>query len=111
MKFLFDQNISSRILKLLQHQFADIKHVKFEGMVNAKDLEIWAWAKINGYCIITFDADFLDIFTLKGFPPKIIYLQTGNKKTREIARIFLERVEIIETFIQSTDIGGLKIQT
>jgi predicted nuclease of predicted toxin-antitoxin system len=70
-KLLFDQNISARIIRLIKDDFPDCSQVTLEGLTDAKDVEIWQWAKRNNCCIVTFDADFLDILTLRGFPPKV----------------------------------------
>ena len=38
---------------------------------NASDRKIWEFAKKEGFTIVTFDADFYDLVTLFGHPPKI----------------------------------------
>jgi len=58
MKLLFDQNISFRIVKLLIDILPLSSQVRLLGLENAKDLEIWEYAKFNGYTIVTFDTDF-----------------------------------------------------
>jgi len=45
MKFLFDQNISHRILKLIPAKYSDSTTVKKEGLINEPDREIWEYAK------------------------------------------------------------------
>ena len=55
------------------------------GLHNRNDAEIWQFAKQNGFTIVTFDADFFDISILRGHPPKVIWLRTGNLATSEIA--------------------------
>jgi len=45
MKFMFDQNISHRILDKFPEQFKESTSVKKEGLVNASDLTIWEFAK------------------------------------------------------------------
>ncbi|NJK86452.1 MAG: DUF5615 family PIN-like protein [Bacteroidales bacterium] len=61
MRFLFDQNISHKILKLIPETFSDSTSVKKEGLINAPDMEIWEFAKINNYVIVTQDSDFNDL--------------------------------------------------
>jgi predicted nuclease of predicted toxin-antitoxin system len=67
MRFLFDQNISHRILGLLPEFYAHSTSIKAEGMINSQDLEIWEYAKANNYTIITQDSDFNDLNALRGF--------------------------------------------
>ena len=56
MKLLLDQNISFRIANKIQDIFPESRQVKDLGLENSKDSAIWAYAKENGYCIVTFDA-------------------------------------------------------
>ena len=81
MKLLFDQNISFRITNKLHAFSIRSKHIKDLDLTDASDLEIWQYAKINGFAIVTFDADFADIAHIKGCPPKIIWLRLGNMTT------------------------------
>lgn len=51
--------------------FPDASHVQFQGLTDADDSEIWEFAKIQGFCIVTQDADFAEKlpslrFTAKG---------------------------------------------
>ena len=48
---------------------------------------------------MTFDADFFDMSNLFGHPPKIIWLRTGNRKTSDLARLLIDKNEIIEPFL------------
>ncbi len=66
MKLLFDQNISFRILKLLGKFFPDSNQVRGLGLENKTDIEIWGFARKEGFTIVTFDSDFCDIANLNG---------------------------------------------
>jgi predicted nuclease of predicted toxin-antitoxin system len=57
LKLLFDQNISHRAVKALQDVF-DCAQVRSLGLENKTDIQIWDFAKVNGYSIVSFDADF-----------------------------------------------------
>lgn len=48
MKLLFDQNISPKILKKLPDKFSDCQQVRFLGLEDAADVEIFRYAKTNG---------------------------------------------------------------
>jgi predicted nuclease of predicted toxin-antitoxin system len=109
MKFVFDQNISHRILKLLPDLYADSVSVKNEALLNASDAEIWDYAKKHERTIITQDADFNDLNALRGFPPKIIWIRAGNLKTTEVAEILSGHVEVIEEFVHNQTHGCFEI--
>lgn len=49
MRFLFDQNISHRILKCLPKNYSDSTTVKKEGLINSTDRELWGYAKTSIY--------------------------------------------------------------
>ncbi len=105
MRFLFDQNISHRILKLLGSEFSESTTVKKEGLINSTDKEIWDFAKLNKYIIVTQDSDFNDLNALFGFPPKIIWIRTGNLKTLAI----VDYSEEINSFIKDNKFGCFEV--
>jgi len=107
---LFDQNISSRILRELKSEFPGSLHVVEIGMEDASDLEIFEFAKINDLAIVTFDSDFADLGTVRGFPPKIIWLRTGNHTTKDLVRVMVLNVVSITNFLSSSEGGVLEIQ-
>lgn len=98
MKLLFDQNISFRILKLLPEEFQECKQVRNLGLENESDLAIWNFAKKNNFNIVTFDSDFFDLSNLKGHPPKIIWLKSGNLTTQNIAKLLTNNIDLIKDF-------------
>jgi predicted nuclease of predicted toxin-antitoxin system len=109
MRFLFDQNISHRILKIIANQFPESTTVKKEGLINAPDKEIWEFAKLNDFIIVTQDADFDDLNSLYGFPPKIIWIRTGNLKTHAIVDILNDYSDEINHFVKNPDFGCFEI--
>ena len=112
MKLLFDQNISFRVSKHLRSTFPDCKQVRELHLENATDLEIWNYAKKEEYTIVTFDADFYDLVTLYGHPPKIIWLRMGNTTTQNLVHSIQSHFDIIKSFITDRDfysIGCLEI--
>jgi len=109
MKLLFDQNISFRVLHLLPNSFADCRHVRSVDLNDCNDVKIWQFAKQNGFTVVTFDADFFDISTLRGFPPKIVWFRTGNLTTSEIVERIILNYSNIVSFIDNPDQSCLEI--
>ena len=72
MKLLFDQNLSRKLVNRLADIFPDASHVQFHELTELDDNEIWEFAKILGFCIVTQDADFAEKSRLYGSPPKVI---------------------------------------
>ena len=44
-------------------------------MEEAEDRAIWEYAKANDFILVSQDADFADMATLFGLPPKVIWLR------------------------------------
>lgn len=109
MKFLFDQNISYRILKLLPVQFQGSSHVKEARLINSDDKVIWNYAKKNSFVIVTQDSDFNDLNSLYGFPPKIIWIRTGNLPTETIVKVLLSHYDELKSFLSNENYGCFEI--
>ena len=98
MKLLIDQNISYRLKTSLKNFFPDIKHIKELSLERASDEIIWKYAKENDFIILTKDSDFNDIAVMKGYPPKIIWIQKGNCSTDDIINLIIENHQTIIEF-------------
>ena len=108
MKLLFDQNISFRLIKRIIDFFPDSKQVRELGLENSSDIEIFEFAKRNEFAIVTFDSDFCDLNIIKGYPPKIIWIRTGNTTTKNLERLLRKKRDLIKLFL-SEDYGCLEI--
>ena len=109
MKLLFDQNISYRILQLLPDNFSGCRQVNSVGLRNCSDSDIWQFAKQNGFTIVTFDSDFFDMSILRGCPPKVIWLRTGNVSTLELAERIILNFSTIASFLDNSEQSCLDI--
>lgn len=107
MKLLFDQNISFRIVKKVSGFLPLATQVRLLGLENAKDFQIWEYAKLNGYTIITFDTDFYDMSLLKGTPPKVVWLRLGNTSTDNLATCVRSNFELIKEFVENFEYKNL----
>ena len=104
MRFLFDQNISYRIVSKLSDYYPDCRQVRELGLTNAEDIDIWDYARKNDYVIVTFDADFYDIGLINGCPPKIVWLRTGNLSTNKIADLLRRSLNLITDFCSKPEL-------
>lgn len=102
-KLLLDQNISFRVIRKISFAYPEAKQVRELGLENFSDQDIWQFAKKHNFTIVTFDADFYDLASLMGHPPKIIWLRTGNTRTDDISLLLLNKAEDIEAFIMQRD--------
>lgn len=108
-KLLLDQNLSYKIIKHIEHLFPKSSHVRLLNLDTADDFTVWQYAKEHGYHIVTQDIDFNDINILKGYPPKIIRINTGNTATQTIIKLLQNKSDIINEFLNNDQIGYLEI--
>jgi predicted nuclease of predicted toxin-antitoxin system len=80
-KLLFDENLSRRLVPRIVDLFPDSKHVNSEGLLQADDSQVWAFAKANDFAIVSADADFYEMATTIGSPPKVIWLRNCDYPT------------------------------
>lgn len=109
MKLLFDQNLSPRLVNLLADLFLNSNHVFPLGLDCSSDSEIWEYARLNGFILVTKDADFGDMSLLRGFPPKVVWLRKGNCSTAEIENILRSNFSAIENLYQDKVVGLLTL--
>jgi predicted nuclease of predicted toxin-antitoxin system len=106
---LLDENISHRIITSLAPSFPGIKHIKDITITGAADDDIWKAAMDNNLTIVTFDADYENILTLRGFPPKVIWFRFGNSINKVIIDTLLFHEIVIKDFIKNKLLGILEI--
>lgn len=49
-------------------------HVSEVSLAQSPDAAVWEYANIDGYTILTADADFFELTTTLGPPPKVLWL-------------------------------------
>ena len=67
------------------------------------------FARQNDLIIVTNDEDFVDFVNVKGFPPKVILLRTGNQNRLFICKLLIQRKEDIKLLNGSDETGLLEI--
>lgn len=109
MKLLFDENLSPRLAERLQDIFPSSVHVEALSLGNRADDEVWEAARAGDYAIVTKDADFQDIVTLRGAPPKIIWVRRGNCSTNDMENILRRHADEIAVCLTNPDCAGMMI--
>jgi predicted nuclease of predicted toxin-antitoxin system len=102
-KFLFDQNLSHRLVVRLAKEFPGSVHVRDVGLERAPDPVVWDHAKANGFVIASKDSEFHQLSFLFGPPPKVVWIRRGNCSTATIESILRERREEILAFENSEE--------
>ena len=79
--------------------------------VPARDEAIWEWAKMQSdlILIVSNDEDFERLSRLRGFPPKVVLLRTGNQSSIFIESLIRKHRAAILELAESTEYGILEI--
>jgi predicted nuclease of predicted toxin-antitoxin system len=110
MKLLFDQNLSWRLPQHLAELYPQSLHIREIGLLESEDIDIWEYAKANGFVIVTKDKDFQQRSWLYGHPPKVIHLLVGNCTVEMIEVLLKKHSAIIHKFISDKTKSYLALQ-
>ncbi len=103
MKLLLDANLSWKLVAAARRWFPGSEHVVAAGLGGATDRDIWEYAKSNGFAILSKDTDFRQLSFLYGAPPKVIWLNIGNRPTSEIAAMLEQQHGAVQRFDDSAE--------
>jgi predicted nuclease of predicted toxin-antitoxin system len=109
MRLLFDQNLSHRLLAALDDLFPASLHVRLLGMAEADDITIWNYAEAHNLVILTQDSDYAEWNKLRGAPPKIVWLRSGNASVNEIHTKIRNAVDLIRTLDSDPSVEVVEI--
>jgi len=88
-KFLVDAQLPRRLAELLQSSGHDVKHTLDLPEKNHTPDEILSeHARNEQRVLVTKDGDFVDWFFLRGSPPKLLFVTTGNIPNNRLLSLF-----------------------
>ena len=98
MKLLLDQNVSPALARRLADLYPNSAHVHDLGMGEADDISICEFAVEHNYVVVTKDADYCELLSLRQTSPKIIWIRTGNCSSGEVETLMRSHSEQIKAF-------------
>jgi len=110
-KLLFDENLSTRLVALLQADHPGSAHVEQLLGRARSDAEVWEYARSNGFAITSKDNDFRQRAFLLGPPPKVVWLSVGNAGTDVIAALVRARAGDLKRFEANPEEALLAIES
>jgi len=110
-KLLFDENLGPKLAEDLAGDYPGSAHVRTVGLRGADDQRIWDYARAQAFAIVSKDTDFRDRSFLEGSPPKIIWLDVGNRGTGAIAELLHRERTRVERFGEDEDSSLLILST
>jgi len=102
-KFLFDENLSRKLVSKLAALFPGSTHVALEGLEGTSDQKVWEFAKTRDFIIVTADSDFYELVTTYGPPPKVIWLRSWQYPTAIADTVLRSNAVRISEFVQDTE--------
>lgn len=109
MKLLLDENLSRRLVPALQADFPGTTQVALLGLERSSDIELWEFARLHGYVLVSKDEDFKDLQVLRGLPPKLIVLRLGNTSNADVLGALLDASRRIVATLQQDDVGIVEL--
>ena len=110
MKLLLDENLSRRLVRRIEDLFHGSVHVASTGLLQAPDLAVWEFAKSNNFSIVTADADFYELATTLGPPPKVIWLRGCDYPTTVAEHLIRSQAIRIAEFMEDPERAVLILQ-
>ena len=109
MKLLIDENLSRKLVPRLSDLFPGSIHVTDVALAQSPDAAVWEYAKLNGFTILTADADFFELATTLGPPPKVLWLRRWNHPTHDAESVLRREAIWIAQFASDSELGLLVI--
>lgn len=109
MKFIIDTQLPPLLKELMVSKGYDTSHtIDYPKGVLIKDVEIREIALVENRVIITKDKDFLDMYLVKGSPPKVVLIELGNCKNSLLLSYFRRNLDQIIKSMEKSDLGLLE---
>jgi predicted nuclease of predicted toxin-antitoxin system len=80
------------------------------GLEGATDGHIWQYAIEHDFAIVSKDADFRLRSSLRGSPPKVIWLRIGNCTTLRAEFVLIDLASRIQDFLLRSEEGCLVLR-
>jgi predicted nuclease of predicted toxin-antitoxin system len=100
---LLDENLSRKLVPRLIDLFPESNHVSAFGLLHTPDSAVWEFAKANDFTIVTADADFYELATTKGPPPKVVWLRGCDYPTAVAAELIRNQAIRIADFAEELE--------
>lgn len=107
MKSLFDENLSRKLVVKLAELYPGSAHVAEAGLLESSDRRIWEFAEAGDFVIVTTDADFYELATTAGPPPKVVWLRRWRHPTKDAERVLRREAVRITEFAADPELAVL----
>jgi predicted nuclease of predicted toxin-antitoxin system len=102
-KLLLDENLSRRLIRRIEDLFPGSLHLCEVDLLHAADRRVWDYAAAGEFAIVTADADFYEMATRLGAPPKVIWLRGCDYSTAVAERLIRNQAIRIAEFLLDSE--------
>lgn len=99
-KVLIDENLPALLVSTFE---AGSIHATQLGARMA-DIGLWNYAREYGLVILTQDADYFDLLTLHGSPPKVVWVRTGNLRLAQLQQMINSQWPSVVQLLRDADL-------
>ncbi|HEY9173173.1 MAG TPA: DUF5615 family PIN-like protein [Verrucomicrobiae bacterium] len=104
MKFVVDAQLPRRLARELAAAGHDAVHCLDLPLANrTPDEEVCALSAKEGRVVVTKDSDFVTTFLLRGQPPKLLLISTGNISDDALSRLVAANLPAVEAALSRHD--------
>lgn len=107
MKLLFDENLSRKLVPRLKDLYTGSAHVVDFDLLQQTDHQIWQFAQREQFIIVSTDADFYELATTLGPPPKVIWLRRWRHPTKDAEHVLRREAVRVAEFAADPELGIL----
>ena len=100
MRLLFDENLSRRLVRLLQADYPESAHVAPCGLATELDAAVFRYAAVQGFVLVTSNRDFAELSALHGAPPKVVWLRLRNASTQRVAQSLVQNLPALQALVE-----------
>jgi predicted nuclease of predicted toxin-antitoxin system len=110
MKFIVDAQLPRRLARELAASGHDAVHtLDFPAGNRTQDKDIVALAIRENRVVVTKDNDFVTSFLLRGVPPKLLLISTGNISNDALSKLLAANLAVLESAFAKNDFVELGV--
>src|SRR3989442_8950697 len=112
MRFVVDVNLPPRLCGMLRGHNHEAVHLQDLGMLQADDEQVWDLAKRGNWIVTSKDSDFCDWALLRGPPPQVLHIGTGNLSNEHLIQLLVSAwAEIDGALNQGAKLVSLQVSS
>lgn len=97
-EILFDENLSEAVPARLKDVFPNSLHFRRDLGIGTSDERVWEFTAQRGLTLVTRDEDYERMSSLRGAPPKAVWIAMHNPTNAEIAVLLRAKADAIVRF-------------